>query len=111
MRWSGRHDSLPPIEIGCCRFRSVYRVAETRVHAVSAGGGLGWGAGGCGNVVPSPTTPTPNPSPQGGGEKFAAPLRLRLAPMAGATIAHRLALASWRRVHMIAADPVKFRMM
>src|SRR5262249_44965619 len=32
----------PPIEIGCCRFRSLYRAAETRVYAVSAGGGLGY---------------------------------------------------------------------
>ncbi len=27
------------------------------------------------------STPTPNPSPQGGGEEYAAPSRLKLAPM------------------------------
>src|SRR5216683_101419 len=73
--------SLPPIEIGCSRFRSTYRVAETRVYAVSAGGGSGWGVVMRGNAVPHLPTPTPDPSPQGGGEKRTAISHLNLAPM------------------------------
>jgi precorrin-3B synthase len=44
------------------------------------GGGLGWGVVPKGTAVPHLTTPTPNPSPQAGGEEFAAPSRLNLAP-------------------------------
>src|SRR5262252_263553 len=35
-------DFLSPIEMGCCRFRLLHRVAETRIYAVSARRGLGW---------------------------------------------------------------------
>src|SRR5229473_3283832 len=61
--------SPPPIEIGCCRFRSLYWVAETRVYAVSAGDGSGVGVGRYGISVPHVTTPHPNPPPQGGREQ------------------------------------------
>src|SRR5580704_12447623 len=60
---TARFFSLPPIEIGCCRFRSLKRVAETRVYAVSAGGGSGWGVVPLGTAVPPHPTPTPDPSP------------------------------------------------
>jgi cobalt-precorrin-5B (C1)-methyltransferase len=64
--------SPPPIEIGCCRFRSLNSVAETRVYAGSAGEGSGVG------VVPMRTfganrpDPPPRPSPtRGEGEEAA----------------------------------------
>src|SRR5262249_4408282 len=45
--------------------------------------GEGWGGGSCrgARAVPLGSTPTPNPSPQGGGEEYAAPSSLNLAPM------------------------------
>jgi hypothetical protein len=46
------------------------------------GGGSGWGVVRCDHAVPHLPTPTPpNSSPQGGGEEFAALLRLNLAPI------------------------------
>ncbi len=62
------------------RFIEWPKPAYTRFRL---GEGRGGGSGGCGNVVPPLTTPTPSPSPQGGGEKFAALLRRRLAPIGG----------------------------
>src|SRR5262249_52221448 len=60
------HASLPPIEIGCCRFRSLYLVAETRVYAVSAGGGAGGGGGGVGQCCGASHDPPPQPLPTRG---------------------------------------------
>src|SRR5215468_5337468 len=62
--------SLPPIEIGCCRFRSLYGWAETRVYAVSAGGGLGWGSGACGTAVQHSSPPPPTPPHKGEGRSL-----------------------------------------
>src|SRR6266446_5720725 len=81
-----REDSLPPIEIGCCRFRSLCRVAETRVYAVSAGGGMGWGVVPWSTEVPHLPTPTPDPSPQGGGEESEATSSPNLAPFNSASV-------------------------
>src|SRR5712692_3854296 len=61
--------SPPPIEIGCCRFQSLYCAAETRVYAVSAGEGSGVGVEEWSYTVPRGTTRHPDPPPQGGREK------------------------------------------
>src|SRR5712671_7970929 len=44
---------------------------------------MGWGVVPWGTGVQTSSTPTPDPSPQGGGEEFAAPSSLNLAPMKG----------------------------
>ncbi len=76
--------SLPPVEIGCCRFRPLHRWAETRVYAVSAGGGLGWGVGELWDGSAPGLDPHPRPLPTRGRGEESAPRRAHSpSPQAG----------------------------
>src|SRR5712692_4721403 len=80
-RPAGRLFSLSPLageaEVIGARFSDVRAACDS---LPPCGGGLGWGVVPWGTILLHSLTPTPDPSPQGGGEAFAAPLRLNLTP-------------------------------
>src|SRR5215472_19145990 len=83
MRWRCRRVSLPQSKSAVADFDRFIEWPKPAYTRFRLGEGWGGGSGGCGKAVPHSTTPTPNPSPQGGGEKFAAPSRLKLTRMGG----------------------------